>query len=301
MPAARTTARVSSADARSSSTDAPPSTLHDRLGGTDAVTAVVHAFYDRVLGDETLASYFSDTDRIWLETRQVQFLTEALGGPAGYRGRSMREAHRRLGITGKHFDRVAAHLVATLESFQVAPALIGEVVAVVGPLKSDIVQTQKGVSTMSNGRFRRGGTAAQKVVEAAGVESAEGMRASLDAVRANVLVADLDFTIVYANGAALETLEKIEPEIKAAFGVSVDEILNGSIHRFHKDAKRVERILTNPSALPHDTQFTFGAVTLKATINGVHPNPKPQTPNPKPQTPNPFRMLEMDNYLRSKM
>jgi len=262
MPTTRSTARESSPEA-------PSSSLHERLGGADALTAVVAAFYDRVLGDPALAPYFAETDRAWLETRQVQFLTEALGGPTGYRGRSMRKAHAELGVTGEDFDRVAAHLVATLESLEVAPALIGEVVAVVGPLKSEIVQTQKGVSTMSNGQFRRGGTAAQKVIEAAGVESVEGMRASLDAVRANVLVADLDFNIVYANGAALETLQKIEPEIQSAFGVSLDEILGGSIHRFHKDAKRVERILANPSALPHDTQFTFGTVTLKATINGV--------------------------------
>lgn len=43
-------------EARSASSAVPSASLHERLGGTDAVTAVVHAFYDRVLGDEALVS-----------------------------------------------------------------------------------------------------------------------------------------------------------------------------------------------------------------------------------------------------
>lgn len=269
MPTTRATARQSSPEAPSSSLTAPASSLHDRLGGADALTAVVHAFYDRVLADPALAPYFTETDRAWLEKRQVQFFTQALGGPTGYRGRSMRKAHAELGVTGEDFDRVAAHLVATLESLEVAPALIGEVVAVVGPLKSEIVQTQKGVSTMSNGRFRKEGAAAEKVVAAAGVESAEGLKASLESVLTNVMVADLDLRLVYANTSAVDTLRTIEPAIREAFGVGVDDILGGSIHRFHRDPKRIERILRDPRALPHDATFSFNGVTLKTRINGV--------------------------------
>lgn len=37
-------------------------TLYDRLGGRDAIAAVVDRFYDRMLADETVAHFFEDVD-----------------------------------------------------------------------------------------------------------------------------------------------------------------------------------------------------------------------------------------------
>jgi methyl-accepting chemotaxis protein len=51
--------------------------------------------------------------------------------------------------------------------------------------------------------------------------------------------------------------------------VRFEEVLGGSIHRFHKDPRRVERILTAPDFRPHDAAFTFGRVTLDTHINRV--------------------------------
>jgi methyl-accepting chemotaxis protein len=101
------------------------------------------------------------------------------------------------------------------------------------------------------------------------LDSLEFVRASLASVQTNVFLADPSFTIVYANDRALETLRNIEGEIRKAFGVEVDDIVGASIHRFHKDKRRVERILRNPASLPHQAEFTFGAVTLQAKINGI--------------------------------
>ena len=77
------------------------------------------------------------------------------------------------------------------------------------------------------------------------------------------------FNIIYANERALETLRGIEDEIRKAFDVDVDDIVGATIHRFHKDKRRVERILRNPAALPHQAEFSFGNITLQAKINGV--------------------------------
>src|SRR5262249_5393025 len=54
-----------------------------------------------------------------------------------------------------------------------------------------------------------------------------------------------------------------------AFNVDVDDIVGGSIHRFHKNPRSVERILRNPAALPHEAKFTFGSITLQTRINGI--------------------------------
>jgi methyl-accepting chemotaxis protein len=101
------------------------------------------------------------------------------------------------------------------------------------------------------------------------LKSLDFIRASLESVQTNIFVADARFNIIFANERALQTLRGIEGEIRKAFGVEVHDIVGGSIHRFHKSKENVERILRNPAALPHQADFTFGAVTLQTRINGI--------------------------------
>jgi methyl-accepting chemotaxis protein len=101
------------------------------------------------------------------------------------------------------------------------------------------------------------------------LDSLDFLRSVLGSIQANVFLADTRFTIIYANDRALATLRTLADEIRSSFRVEVDDIVGASIHRFHKDPRRVERILRNPSSLPHEAEFTFGSVTLQARINGV--------------------------------
>jgi len=95
------------------------------------------------------------------------------------------------------------------------------------------------------------------------------MLACVDSVQANVLMADVNFNLIYANQSALSTLAIIKDQIYDEFGVSLNELVGGSIHRFHKDPQKIEKILRNPAALPHTAEFSFGEVTLAATINAI--------------------------------
>src|SRR5262245_17519428 len=95
------------------------------------------------------------------------------------------------------------------------------------------------------------------------------LRAAFGSLQTNVFIADPKLSIIYANDRALETLRGLADELRKAFGVESDEIVGGSIHRFHKDPRRIERILRNPSALPHQAEFSFGKITLQAKINGI--------------------------------
>ncbi|HEY2787445.1 MAG TPA: PAS domain-containing methyl-accepting chemotaxis protein [Fimbriiglobus sp.] len=108
---------------------------------------------------------------------------------------------------------------------------------------------------------------ARTATRPAGSPSAALLPATLDAAQANVLIADPAMTLVYANPRALASLRAIAGELRAAFGIEVDDVVGSSIHRFHKDARRVEAILRSQTALPHTTEFTFGATTLEARIN----------------------------------
>ena len=94
-------------------------------------------------------------------------------------------------------------------------------------------------------------------------------RLVLDSVGANVFVADPSLNLVYMNTKAAETMRTIGGEVERAFRVKLADVLGGSIHRFHKDPDRIERILHAPNFRPHHAEFTFGNVTLEAEINRV--------------------------------
>jgi methyl-accepting chemotaxis protein len=112
-------------------------------------------------------------------------------------------------------------------------------------------------------------TKAKPVAQLAPTQWLKMAAASLERVRANIFVANLDFEIVYINENARETLAKIAGEIRQIFGVEVADMVGLSIHKFHKDAARVESLLTNPQAMPHQAEFNFGAITLQTRINSV--------------------------------
>ncbi|MFT6040194.1 MAG: methyl-accepting chemotaxis protein [Gammaproteobacteria bacterium] len=97
----------------------------------------------------------------------------------------------------------------------------------------------------------------------------ESLVSAFEMVGTNILVADLDFNILYANPASVTTLTSLESELRSSFGVTVDEMMGASIHTFHKNTQRVERVLTTPSALPHKTRFGFANVHLEADINSI--------------------------------
>ncbi len=118
-----------------------PPTIYEQLGGEASIKATVEAFYDRVLGDPLLQPFFVNIDMPRLKAKQVTFLSQALGGPAQYQGPGMKQAHAHLLIEEPHFTRVAEHLVQTFTALQVPQPLIDQIVTLVSPLASDIVNT----------------------------------------------------------------------------------------------------------------------------------------------------------------
>ena len=113
-------------------------TLFERLGGAASVDAAVGPFYERVLADPELAPFFAGVDLRRLRAHQRAFLAMVLGGPRGYQGRGLADAHRHLAIGDRHFDLVAGHLEAVLTDLGVPAELTAEVVGAVGGLR-DVV------------------------------------------------------------------------------------------------------------------------------------------------------------------
>jgi hemoglobin len=112
---------------------------YEAVGGGPAVKVVVEDFYTRVLADTALAPYFVGVDLPRLKRHQALLVTKVLGGPDGYYGRSLRDAHHGMDITAGDFARVVDHLVAALRGAGVPEAIIERAGAVVLDTKPEIV------------------------------------------------------------------------------------------------------------------------------------------------------------------
>ncbi|WP_238581059.1 group I truncated hemoglobin [Streptomonospora alba] len=113
--------------------------IYERIGGHEAIAAVVDDLYVRIMDDPQLEGFFTGSNLAKLKGRQVEFFSAALGGPNVYDGGAMDEVHRGRGIEQHHFDLVADHLVASLKGAGVPADTVDEIIGVVAPLSHDIV------------------------------------------------------------------------------------------------------------------------------------------------------------------
>ena len=116
--------------------------LYERLGGLDAITAVVDSFVARCAGDDRINNKFVRTDIPRLKTMLVDQVCEASGGPCTYTGRGMLETHDGMEVTAGEFDALVEDLVATLDEFDVPKAEQEELLGLLGPMRGDIVEVE---------------------------------------------------------------------------------------------------------------------------------------------------------------
>jgi hemoglobin len=116
--------------------------LYERLGGLDAITAVVDSFAVRCAADGRINPKFARTDIPRLKKMLVDQICEATGGPCTYTGRSMRETHDGMAVTAGEFDALVEDLSATLDEFDVPVAEQAELLGLLGPLRGDIVEVE---------------------------------------------------------------------------------------------------------------------------------------------------------------
>lgn len=113
--------------------------LYQRLGGKAAITAVVHDFVGTVAADKRINAFFAKTDIPRLKRLLVEQICAGSGGPCKYTGRDMKTAHRGMGVRGRDFDALVEDLVKSLDKFKVPKREKAELLAILGPMRGDIV------------------------------------------------------------------------------------------------------------------------------------------------------------------
>ena len=134
-------------------------TLYERLGGKEEIHKLVDDFVGRLAKDPSFEARFTNSPRLKryldakmppptaralalapLQAHLAEQICEAAGGPCGYVGKSMNEAHAGMGITSAEFDATVKHFVASLDKFKVPEDAKTELLAILGSLKKDIVE-----------------------------------------------------------------------------------------------------------------------------------------------------------------
>src|SRR5262249_14054334 len=118
-------------------------TLYERLGGYDAITAVVNDLLPRLQGDSQLGRFWAHGGAGGVAGGKqllIDFLCNAAGGPMYYTGRSMKLSHYGMRISESDWSTFLNHAAETLAKFKVGPNEQRDVVAFVQGLKKEIVE-----------------------------------------------------------------------------------------------------------------------------------------------------------------
>ena len=119
--------------------------LYERLGGYDAVSAVVDDFAGKLFIDPVVGARFfgmSDDSREGFRQKNKNLVCAATGGPCKIISRSAATTHDGLGIKASEFAIVAQHLVDTLNKFNVPKKEHDELMAIIASLRPDIVEVE---------------------------------------------------------------------------------------------------------------------------------------------------------------
>ncbi|SDG94506.1 group I truncated hemoglobin [Klenkia brasiliensis] len=107
-------------------------------GDRTLLATAVDRFYDLVLADPSLATWFEGVDMARLRRHQAEFLGSALDG--GTSRFDLRTAHAGLGIDDVAYDRVCAHLLSAMAAVGVGEGYLRELRRAVEGLRDQVVE-----------------------------------------------------------------------------------------------------------------------------------------------------------------
>ena len=118
-------------------------TLYERLGGYDAISAVVNDLLPRLESDSRLGRFWEHRGEDGINREKqllIDFLCANAGGPLLYTGRDNKTSHRGMGISESDWEKFTGHLNATLDKFQLPQQERSDVLGFIESTKADIVE-----------------------------------------------------------------------------------------------------------------------------------------------------------------
>jgi len=118
-------------------------TLYERLGGYDAISAVVKDLLPRLMSDSQLGRFWENRGEDGINREEqllIDFLCSSAGGPLLYTGRDNKTSHKGMGISESDWEKFIAHLNATLEKFELPQQERDDVTGFIESTKADIVE-----------------------------------------------------------------------------------------------------------------------------------------------------------------
>jgi len=120
-------------------------TLYQRLGGKKAITVVVDDFVGNCASDTRINSFFAKTAADPKRLKKfkdllVAQICEAAKGPCKYKGKTMKESHKGMGVKEEHFTALVEDLIKALDKNKVPEKEKNELLGLLGPMKADIVE-----------------------------------------------------------------------------------------------------------------------------------------------------------------
>lgn len=112
--------------------------MPETTGARTLLATAVDRFYDLVLADPALATWFEGVDMARLRRHQAEFLGSALDG--GTSRFDLRRAHAGLGIDDVAYDRVCAHLLSAMATVGVGEGYLRELQQAVEGLRDQVVE-----------------------------------------------------------------------------------------------------------------------------------------------------------------
>ncbi len=129
----------------SATTQAQEKSLYERLGGYEAISAVIDDFAERLFADPVVGKRFfgmSKDSRDGFKQKNKNLVCAVTGGPCKVISRDAKTTHVGLGIKASEFDIVAKHLTDVLNKFKVPKKEFDELMAIIAKLRPDIVEKE---------------------------------------------------------------------------------------------------------------------------------------------------------------
>ncbi|MBL4855462.1 MAG: group I truncated hemoglobin [Idiomarina loihiensis] len=114
--------------------------LYQQLGEQQGIETIVEEMLYRVGGDERIAHHFDGVDIMRVHKLISEQVCDLSGGPCDYSGEDMKTSHRNMGVDNADFNALVEHLIAAMEKENVPVSAQNQLLGVLAPMHSDIVE-----------------------------------------------------------------------------------------------------------------------------------------------------------------